>query len=67
MSTAEFDAIGNGQYERGFRYELVDGVLTVNPIPGSWHTEPLDLVGWFLKTYQRTHANGSRIDSTMPE
>lgn len=67
MTPEEFDAIGEGEYERGWRYELVDGVFVVNPIPGAWQTDPVDLLGWFLKTYQRTHENGHLIDVTMPE
>ncbi len=67
MSPAEFDAIGEGEYERGYRYELVDGVLIVNPIPGAWQTDPVDLLGWYLKTYQRTHESGHVLDATMPE
>lgn len=67
MSPEEFDAIGQEEYVRGYRYELVDGVLVVNPIPGSWQSDPVDLLGWYLRTYERTHENGHHLDATMPE
>ena len=67
MTPAEFDAIEEGQYEEGYRYELVDGVLVVNAIPLEQHAHPNEILGYWLNRYAEEHPQGSALDATMPE
>src|SRR5690606_20426960 len=64
MSSEEFDE-ANG--EPGFRYELIHGVLVVNPTPMEEERDPNDELGLLLRLYQRTHAEGNSLDATLPE
>jgi Uma2 family endonuclease len=65
MSPEEFDNIE--QYDENFRYELINGVVVVSPIPLFEETDPNDLLGHFLKNYQRNHPQGKVLDATMPQ
>lgn len=65
MSPEEFDAIK--EYDENFHYELVQGVLVVNPIPGAQETEPNELLGYYLKDYKHRHKKGKALDLTMPQ
>lgn len=67
MTTEEFDAIGEGQYDEDYRYELVDGVLVVNPIEREGHSQPNDHLGFLLREYQLRHPEGRALDVTLPE
>jgi Uma2 family endonuclease len=64
LSAADFDA---AEYERGWRYELIHGVLVVNPSPLPAERGPNQLLGNLLWQYQQTHENGSSLDHTLPE
>ena len=46
MTQEEFDAIE--EYDEEYRYELVNGVLVVTPIPLADETSPNDLLGHLL-------------------
>jgi Uma2 family endonuclease len=65
MSPEEFDNIN--EYDENFRYELIHGVVVVSPIPLAEESDPNDLLGYFLKHYQRTHRQVKRLDATMPQ
>lgn len=65
MTSAEFDDVE--EYDPDYRYELIHGVVIVNPIPGGSETSPNDQVGYLLRFYAVTHPNGSIIDETLPE
>jgi Uma2 family endonuclease len=65
MTPEEFDAIE--EYDENYHYDLVNGVLVVNPIPLPEETGPNDLLGYFLYEYQRNHPQGSALDYTMPQ
>lgn len=67
MSPREFDDIGEDEYERGFRYELVDGVIVVSPAPGDGQSDPVDLLGYLLNAYRFEHPSGSVLSKTAPE
>jgi Uma2 family endonuclease len=64
LTAAEFDA---AQCEPGWRYELIQGVLVVNPAPLAQERSPNQLLGNLLWAYQQTHPNGSQLDDTLPE
>jgi len=60
----EFDA---ADFEPGWRYELINGVLTVNPPPSIKERDPNEALGHWLRTYQETHPQGSSLDVTVSE
>ncbi|REJ80640.1 MAG: Uma2 family endonuclease [Planctomycetota bacterium] len=65
MTTDEFDAADD--WEPGYRYELVHGVLIVSPPAGIGERKPNDELGYWLMSYRDTHAQGSALDDTAPE
>ena len=60
----EFDS---ADFEPGWRYELVNGVLIVNPPPSIKERDPNEELGHWLRTYQETHPKGSSLDFTVSE
>ncbi len=65
LEPEEFDAITD--YVRGYRYELINGVLVVNAIPGPAQADPNDVLAFVLRDYQKNHPKGNALDKTMPE
>lgn len=65
MTPAEYRAHTN--WERGYRYELIQGVLVVNPPPPPSHQVPNDVLGWLLRSYQESHPEGKALDETWPD
>lgn len=65
MEPDEFDAITD--YDERYRYELINGVLIVNAIPGPAQTDPNEVLGFALRDYQKNHPKGEVIDRTLPE
>ncbi len=64
MSPREFD---RGEFERGWRYELVNGVLIVSPAPVLNERDPNEELGRILRNYQEYHPQGAALDLTVPE
>ena len=65
MTPEEFDAIED--YDDCYTYELVHGVLVVNPIPLAGEVGPNEFLGARLLAYQEYHAQGKWLDATLPE
>lgn len=65
LTPEEFDAIS--EWEEGYRYELVHGVLVVTPPPSVSERNPNDELGYLLRTYRDTHPQGFHLDDTVPE
>ena len=65
MSPDEFDAVTD--YDRRFQYELVDGVVLVNPLPRDAHSDPNILLGHLLYIYRTTNPQGNVLDYERPE
>lgn len=65
LTPEEFDAIED--YDESYRYELIHGVLVVNPIPLPEETSPNDLLGYLLQDYRYRHPQGSALDHTIPQ
>lgn len=65
MSPREFDVIDD--YEAGWRYELVHGVLVVNPIPLEAQVGPNEYLGYLLLRYRIELAGTATLDETLPE
>jgi Uma2 family endonuclease len=64
MTPEEFDAIE--EYDENYRYELIDGVLVVSPIPLPQESGPNDVLGYLLQRYKDDHPEGWRLDYTLP-
>jgi Uma2 family endonuclease len=60
----EFDA---ARFEPGWRYELVNGVLIVNPAPLLEERDPNEELGRWLRNYKESHPRGSALDFTVSE
>jgi Uma2 family endonuclease len=65
MKPDEFDAITD--YDDLYRYELIHGVLVVNPIPLESEAGPNELLGRLLGNFQEQHPQGASLDATLPE
>ncbi|MCH8828371.1 MAG: Uma2 family endonuclease [Planctomycetes bacterium] len=53
MTPAEFDAVS--EYDELYHYELIDGVLIVNPISGHAERDPNEELGHLLRTFRDDH------------
>jgi Uma2 family endonuclease len=60
----EFDS---ADFEKGWRYELVNGVLVVNAAPLRNERDPNEELGYWLRKYQDDDPQGSALDLTVPE
>ena len=64
MTPAEFD---RADFLEGWRYELINGVLVVSPLPSEAEVDPNEELGHLLRSYQESHPHGSSLDATLPE
>lgn len=64
LSPEEFDA---AEGERGWRYELIRGVLIVTPAPLEEERDPNEELGFLLRLYREQHPAGESLDKTLPE
>jgi hypothetical protein len=62
MTPSEFD---RADFEDGWRYELIHGVLVVSPIPSLNVRDPVQELGHWLRKYKETHPNGKALDFTI--
>ncbi len=63
MTPEEFDEITD--FDEGYQYELIRGVLVVNPPAGVGERDPNEELGHLLRTYQEAHPGV--IDATVYE
>lgn len=64
LTAKEFDR-ASGQ--RGWRYELINGVLVVAPIPSRVERHLNEELGYRLWQYREDHPRGGSLDVTLPE
>jgi len=64
LTPRQFDS---ADYEEGWRYELINGVLVVSPIPSLAERDPNEELGHLLRSYQESHPQGSSLDLTVAE
>jgi Uma2 family endonuclease len=64
MTASEFD---RGDFNPDWRYELINGVLIVTPIPLRNESDPNEELGYWLRMYRDSHPKGKVLDSTLAE
>lgn len=64
MTLDEFD---EADYDEGYRYELINGVLIVSPPPLEEERDSNEDLGRWLRNYQDDHPQGAALDLTLPE
>jgi len=67
MTPEQFDARQPEPFERGYRYQIINGVLVVSPRPGIGERNPNDELGYLIRLYRNTHPNGTVVDETAPQ
>jgi len=65
LTPEEFDLVSD--YDDVYNYELIKGVVVVNPIPSQAERGPNELLGYRLLAYQEFHPQGRCLDETLPE
>lgn len=65
MTVEEFDEVE--EYDENYLYELINGVLVVNPIPLPEETDPNEELGRLLRNYKEQHPQGAALDKTLPQ
>lgn len=64
MTPEEFD---RADFNEGYCYELIHGVLIVSPIPSEAEADPNEELGHLLRTYRDSHPEGKALDITLFE
>jgi Uma2 family endonuclease len=64
MTPDEFD---RAEFEEGWRYELINGVLVVTPIPLEEERDPNGELGYLIRFYHHHHPNGATLNGTVSE
>ena len=64
LTTEEFD---RARFVEGWRYELINEVLVVSPIPSRNERDPNEELGYSLRAYKESHPQGSALDATLAE
>ncbi len=65
MTPDEFDAVVD--YDDLYQYELIHGVLVVNPIRPEQESDPNGELGYLLRRYREQHDCGDMLDATLSE
>jgi Uma2 family endonuclease len=64
LSPDEFDS---ADFEDGWRYELIYGVLLATPVPLESEADPNEELGSLLRIYNKTHPHGKSLDRSLAE
>src|SRR5690606_4871998 len=62
LSVEEFRQLHPQDVDENYRYEIVQGVLIVTPPPDIAERDPNEELGHLLRTYQRSHPQGTTLD-----
>jgi Uma2 family endonuclease len=65
--TMTLDEFEEADFELGYRYELIHGVLVVTPPPLEEERDSNEELGHWLRNYQESHPQGKSLDLTLPE
>jgi Uma2 family endonuclease len=64
MTLDEFE---EAEFEEGYRYELLKGVLVVSPPALEEERDANEELGHWLRNYQESHPQGQSLNLTLPE
>jgi Uma2 family endonuclease len=64
LTAKEYD---HAHFREDLRYELINGVLVVSPIPSEEERDPNEELGHWLRQYREGHRQGSSLDATLSE
>lgn len=64
LTIAEFE---HAEFEQGWCYELIHGVLVVSPIPLLNERDPNDELGYLLRRWRELHPQTHTLDATVTE
>jgi Uma2 family endonuclease len=64
LTLAEFD---RARFVDGWRYELIQGVLVVTPIPLEQERDPNGELEYLLRRYREDHPQGASLNKTLYE
>ena len=64
LTPEEFDAVVD--YDETYVYELIRGIVIVNPIPSEAECDPNEELGRLLRNYQESHPTAT-LDKTLSE
>jgi len=67
MTVEEFDALPPSRFVKGYRYEVIRGVLVVTPPAGDAEADPNDELGRLLRNYIESSSKQEDFGLTMPE
>jgi Uma2 family endonuclease len=67
MTPEEFDKLDYDDFEEGWQYEIINGVLIVTPIPLEEEADPNEELGYLLRSYQERHPQGSALNKTLAD
>ena len=65
MTPEEFDAVV--EYDEDYRYELIEGILIVTPVPLPQESDPNEELGAWLRIYRDQHPMGHTLNATLSE
>ncbi|QDT51381.1 hypothetical protein Pan258_54700 [Symmachiella dynata] len=65
MTVEEFDVVAES--DDLYQYELIHGVLIVNPIPSEQERDPNGELEYLLRAYRYNHPQGGNLDATLSE
>ena len=63
LTAEEYDALQD--WEEGYRYELIHGVLVVTPPAGPGERSPNDKLGYLLLRFQEDHSNSNKYSTVV--
>lgn len=61
------EEIDRADFDDGYCYELIRGVLIVSPIPSEAEADPNEELGHLVRTYRDSHPEGKALDITLFE
>jgi Uma2 family endonuclease len=63
----DLDEFEDADFEDGYRYELIHGVLVVTPPALEEERDANEELGYWLRSYRDSHPRGGALDLTLPE
>ena len=67
MTIEEYERLPPEEWVKGYRYELIHGVLVVTPPAAESQADPNEELGRLLRNYKELHPHGKVLDKTTFE